>query len=86
MSRKRHQRGHVCQRGRKAKYWEGSWRDYLPGNSKPERRSVKLGNVNQMSYRETLRSSTKRSVRSTRPVTRPRPRLRSTNSGERIKH
>jgi integrase len=52
MSRKRFQKGYVRERGRKIKYWEGSWREYAPGRDKPEGRSKKLGLKSKMSYKE----------------------------------
>jgi integrase/predicted DNA-binding transcriptional regulator AlpA len=56
MSRKRFQKGHVRERGRKIKYWEGSWREYQPDRHKPERRSKKLGLKSEMSYKEAERA------------------------------
>ena len=51
MSRKRYQAGFVRKRGKNPlkQYWEGTWREYVRGEAKPQRRSAKLGLVREMS-------------------------------------
>jgi len=57
MSRKRYQAGSVRKRGKsqQTQYWEGTWREYLRGEAKPQRRSTKLGLVREMSKCEAKR-------------------------------
>ena len=59
MSRKRYQAGSVRKRGKnpqtQTQYWEGTWREYVRGEAKPQRRSVKLGLVREMSKCEAKR-------------------------------
>src|SRR5207244_226503 len=49
--RKRYQAGSVRKRGENAQtqYWEGTWREYVRGEAKPQRRSAKLGLIREMS-------------------------------------
>ncbi|PYU92741.1 MAG: hypothetical protein DMG25_11325 [Acidobacteria bacterium] len=51
MSRKRYQAGFVRKRGKnvQTQYWEGTWREYVRGEAKPQRRSARLGLVREMS-------------------------------------